>query len=94
MKAKLCVAVLAALAALVPPAAQGGDVLKDKGCLNCHDMAKKKVGPSFKDLAAKYQGKSGAVDEIAAKMQSGKGHPKVKATDDEVKAAIKQALGQ
>lgn len=94
MKAKLCVAVLAALAALAPLAAQGGELLKDKGCLNCHDMAKKKVGPSFKDLAAKYQGKADAVDGIAAKLQSGKGHPKVKATDAEVKAAVKQALGQ
>jgi len=42
-------------AALLPTAAlaQADDPLKANGCLNCHDKEKKKVGPSFKDSAAK-----------------------------------------
>jgi cytochrome c551/c552 len=33
---------------------------KSSGCMNCHDMTAKKMGPSFKDIAAKYKGKSGS----------------------------------
>ena len=66
--------------------AQSGDVLKAKGCTNCHDAEKKKVGPSLKDLAAKKV----KADELATKMSTGKGHPKVNATDAEVKAAVDQ----
>ena len=69
--------------------AQSGDILKDKGCLNCHDMDKKKVGPAFKDVAAKRAGKS---DEIVAKMKEGKGHPKVNAPEADIKAAVDKAL--
>ena len=35
----------------------GADLVKSKGCLVCHAAAEKKVGPSFKDTAAKYKGK-------------------------------------
>lgn len=37
------------------PAAQ--DDLKAAGCMACHEVEKKKVGPSFKDISAKYKGK-------------------------------------
>ena len=62
------------------------DVLKAKGCLNCHDAEKKKVGPSIKDIKAKGV----KVDEAVAKMTSGKGHPKVKASEPDIKAAVEQ----
>lgn len=48
------------LAAGVGYAQSGADVLKAKGCLNCHEMDKKKVGPAYKDVAAKYKGKKNA----------------------------------
>jgi cytochrome c len=82
-----CVAALASLAGVAQ-----ADVLKDKGCLNCHAMDKKKVGPAYKDVAAKYQGKAGAEDQLVEKLKSGKGHMKIKASDDELHAAIKQVL--
>ena len=66
----------------------GPEALKAKGCLNCHDAEKKKVGPAFKDIAAKKP-KS---DAVVAKMKDGKGHPKVSGTDAELKAAVDQAL--
>ena len=69
--------------------AQSGDVLKDKGCLNCHDLEKKKVGPAFKEVAAKRAGKS---DEIVAKLKEGKGHPKVSANEPDIKVAVDKAL--
>jgi cytochrome c551/c552 len=63
-----------------------------KKCMGCHDMDKKKVGPSFKDAAAKNKGNKDAAGAILAKMKEGKGHPKVAGSDDELKAAIGAAL--
>lgn len=89
----ITVACLAAGVVLSAPALAGGaDVLKSKGCLNCHAMDKKKVGPAYKDVAAKYQGKADAEAQLVEKLKSGKGHMKIKATDDELHAAIKQVL--
>lgn len=43
------------------PAAQAADdvtpLLQKAGCLACHGTDKKILGPSFKDVAAKYKGK-------------------------------------
>jgi cytochrome c len=65
------------------------DLLKAKGCLNCHDADKKKVGPSIKDIAAKQKGKSA---EMVAKLKDAKGHPKVNASEADIKAAVDQML--
>jgi cytochrome c len=94
MKATVFVlAVAGALAAGSACAQSGAEVLKAKGCLNCHDMDKKKVGPAFKDVAAKYKGKQGAEGELVAKLKEGKGHPKTAASEAELRAAVRQALG-
>ena len=63
-----------------------------KRCMGCHDMDKKKVGPAFKDAAAKNKGNKDAAGAIVAKMKDGKGHPKVAGTDAELKAAVDAAL--
>jgi len=63
-----------------------------KKCMGCHDMEKKKAGPSFKDAAAKNKGNKDAATAIVAKMKEGKGHPKVSGTDDELKAAVEASL--
>ena len=68
------------------------DLLKTKGCLGCHDLDKKKVGPAFKDVAAKYKGDKSKAPEIVAKMKEGKGHPKLSASDADLKSAVEQAL--
>jgi cytochrome c len=41
---------------------------KERGCLNCHDIDKKKVGPALQDSAAKFKGKSAA--DLAASVKS------------------------
>lgn len=70
----------------------GADVLKAKGCLGCHEMDKKKVGPAYKDVAAKYKGNKDAEGMLVGKLKEGKGHPKVAATDAELKAAVQHVL--
>ena len=95
MKAMLMV--VAAAGALIAGgvnAQSGADVAKAKGCLGCHDIAKKKVGPAFKDVAAKYKGDKTAEGNLMAKIKEGKGHPKVAASDAELKAAVGFALAQ
>lgn len=90
MKAMLLV--MAAAGALMAGAVQAQDMLKAKGCLGCHDMDKKKVGPAYKDVAAKYKGNKDAESTLVAKLKEGKGHPKVSATDAELKECIKAVL--
>jgi len=92
MKAKTIALLLTFSGLLVATGARaetGAEALKSKGCLNCHDAEKKKVGPSMKDIAAK---KAGKADELVAKVRDAKGHPKVKATDDEIKATVNEML--
>lgn len=88
----LVLAAATALAAGVGFAQSGADVLKAKGCLGCHEADKKKVGPSFKDIAVKYKSDKGAEGALVAKLKDGKGHPKVAASDDELKAAVGTVL--
>ena len=86
------IAAAGALAAGVGFAQSGADVLKAKGCLNCHEMDKKKVGPAYKDVAAKYKGDKAAPGMLVGKIKEGKGHPKIEATDAELKAAVGTVL--
>lgn len=93
MKAIVLIAAAAGILAAGPGFAQSGaDVVKAKGCLTCHEVDKKKVGPSFKDIAAKYKGNKGATADLVAKLKQGKGHAKAAATDAEIKAAVQHVL--
>ena len=92
MKAILLIMAVAGIAAGGMAYAQSGaDVVKAK-CVACHDVDKKKVGPAFKDVAAKYKGDKGADAKVIEKMKEGKGHPKVTASDAELKAAVQHVL--
>ena len=65
---------------------------KSSGCLNCHAVDTKKMGPAFKDVAAKYKGKADAEATLIAKISGGKDHPAVKAGPDDVKSLVKWVL--
>lgn len=41
------------------------------GCLACHTVDKKVVGPSYKDVAAKYKGQADAAAKLAEKVRKG-----------------------
>jgi cytochrome c len=45
------------------------EMVKNYGCMTCHDMSAKKVGPTWKDIAAKHKG--GKAEELAGKIVSG-----------------------
>jgi cytochrome c len=42
-----------------------------KNCMACHAVDKKLVGPSYKDVAAKYASDKTAVDKLAVKILKG-----------------------
>ena len=93
MKTLVLVAVLSTAVFGAPALAQE-DVAKAAGCLNCHAADAKKVGPSFKDIAAKYKGKADAEATLTAKLTGGKDHPATKAKPDDLKAILKWVLAQ
>ena len=71
---KRAVFVLAAAVTAASPALADEALAKAKNCLACHAVDKKLVGPSYKDVAAKYAKDKGSVDLLAAKiMKSGSG---------------------
>ena len=70
---RLCL-VLASLAAGFAgstPALADLQLATAKNCMACHAVATKLVGPSYKDVAAKYAGQKDAVDKLAAKIVKG-----------------------
>ena len=42
-----------------------------KNCMTCHAVDKKLVGPSYKDVAAKYANQKDAADKLAVKIMKG-----------------------
>lgn len=52
--------------------AKAAEALAQKsGCLACHSIDKKVIGPSYKDIAAKYKGDKGAEAKLIAKVKNG-----------------------
>jgi cytochrome c len=89
----IAMTVIASIGLTVANAANAQEALaKSSGCLNCHAVDSKKVGPAFKDVAAKYKGKAEAEATLVAKVSGGKEHPAVKAGADDVKALVKWVL--
>ena len=65
-------ALFAGLAAVIAaPVFANADLAQKKNCLACHAADKKLVGPSYKDVAAKYAGQADAVAKMAEKIQKG-----------------------
>lgn len=42
-----------------------------KNCMACHAVDKKLIGPSYKEVAAKYGNDKAAADKLAVKIQKG-----------------------
>jgi cytochrome c len=70
MKATLLLAALAAALSL-PAWANPDEAMNKAGCMACHTKDKKLVGPSFKDIAAKYKGQADVVVKLSEKVRKG-----------------------
>ena len=62
---------LAMTLSVAAPAMADMALATSKNCMACHSVDKKLVGPSFKDIAAKYAGQAGAADKLAGKIVKG-----------------------
>jgi cytochrome c len=87
----IVVALTAACALAAAGAALAADesgLMKSSGCTACHDTATKKVGPAFKDVAAKAPKEADKrkeyKDSLVTKLTTGKGHMQVKASKEDV----------
>jgi cytochrome c len=69
---KLSIAVIAmALPFFAAPAHASLELAAKSKCMTCHDVARKKMGPAFKDISAKYKGQKDAEAMLAASIQTG-----------------------
>ena len=70
---KFSTLICAALSGLLmaAPALADQRLAAAKNCMSCHAADKKLVGPSYKDVAAKYAGQRDAVDKLAVKIIKG-----------------------
>ena len=93
----------APVAAPEPAAAQAGQALAQaKGCMACHQVAVRVVGPAYKDVAAKYKGQADATAKLAVKVKAGgvgtwgpiPMPPQPTLTDEEVNTLVAWVLAQ
>ena len=75
---------------------------RERGCLACHGMLRKQVGPGFAQIAGRYRSDASAPSRLAGKIQGGSvgswgrvimpRQPRV--TDEEAKALAAWVLSQ
>lgn len=52
-------------------AAGGSELIQKYGCVACHAIDHKIIGPAFQNVADKYQGNGGAVQHLTQKIRNG-----------------------
>jgi len=90
---KLIVMTAVAVAALASAGlanAGGEEDAKKAGCLNCHAVDTKKMGPAFKDVSAKFKGKKDT--DVLAAVKAAKPHASLKASDEDIREIGKWIL--
>jgi cytochrome c len=102
---KQLVTILAATAAALTislPAGAQEELAKKHNCLACHAVDKKVVGPSYKDVAAKYRGDKTAEAKLFDKVKKGgvgvwgqiPMPPNATVPDEDIKTLVKWVLSQ
>ena len=104
---KRIITLLAAAAAVtLAPGARAADakaaeaLAKNSGCLACHTMDKKLIGPGYKDVANKYRGNKAAAADLVKKVKAGsKGvwgdipmPPNAHVKDEDIKSIVQWIL--
>jgi cytochrome c len=84
------------------PANASEELAKKHGCFACHATDKKLVGPSYKDVAAKYRADKGADAKLFDKVKKGGTGawgtvpmpPNAHVPDADIKTLVKWVLSQ
>ena len=104
MTARITLAAIAAGALLATSAAADPnlDLATKSGCMACHAIDKKVVGPAYKEVAAKYKGDKGAQAKLEKKVkEGGQGvwgqvpmPPNTHVSDADIKTLVKWVLSR
>ena len=102
MKRILIASALAAGLALATGAQANEKLAQSSGCMTCHGVDKKIIGPSFKEIATKYRSDKDAQTKLFQKVKAGgKGNwgetpmpPNAHVKDDDIKALVQWTLAQ
>lgn len=71
MKALLLTVVTAGSLMIAGQAAANQALAQKSGCLACHGVDKKVLGPALKDISAKYKGDKSAEGKLVEKVKKG-----------------------
>jgi cytochrome c len=99
---KTTLLVASLMLAVAAPAFADEAAANKAGCMACHAKDKKLVGPSFKDIAAKYKGQGDAVAKLSEKVRKGGSgvwgpipmppNPESKISDADLKSTVEWIL--
>ena len=65
-------AAVAAVFLVLPVLSSASEALADQhGCLNCHAIERRVLGPSFKEVAEKYRRQPGAEEAVLGRVAAG-----------------------
>lgn len=81
-------------------AAASEKLAQSSGCMTCHALDKKGIGPSYKDVAAKYRGNKAAEANLVKKVKAGGSGvwgstpmpPNAHVKEDDIKAIVHWVL--
>lgn len=101
MKALMMAVAAAGSLMLAGHAAADQALAQKNGCMACHSVDKKVLGPAYKDVAAKYKGQKDAEAKLVEKVKKGgsgvwgpipmpANSPQVK--DEDIKTIVKWVL--
>jgi cytochrome c len=90
------------LASPLALAADGEALYQEVGCAACHHVEQKRMGPSYKDVAAKYKGQADAAEVLFKKVREGgagvwgsvpmMAHPPERVSDEELTTIVSWIL--
>jgi cytochrome c len=98
---KFAIVAMAAVGVLATGNAAANEKLaQSSGCMTCHAIDKKVIGPSFKEIAAKYRSDKNAEANMVKKVKAGGAGvwgstpmpPNAHVKDDDIKAIVQWAL--
>jgi cytochrome c len=102
MKLALVFGAAALAVSVANPAAASAELAKKHNCLACHQVDKKVVGPSYKEVAGKYRADKAADAKLFEKVKKGgvgawgqvPMPPNATVPDADIKALVKWILSQ
>ncbi|MEY6431524.1 c-type cytochrome [Thioalkalicoccus limnaeus] len=66
-----CAGVIVVAVATAPLVLADEELATQSQCMVCHKMDEASIGPSYRDVAARYRGEEGAVEKLIVKVRDG-----------------------